>query len=525
MVTSFSQGVIRIENLAIVTSNGEVSPWQAKEIILKKWDILSQQLDNGIVLFIAGAHGTKAGNLDDFETSCETLINMVMMLHLCFDYYKSVSLFQFESKRMKEFRGVMESRNIVRKYLNIRQFVKDGITKVVDEKRLVNEIKTISPAIIVIVICYSSTLNIKFLLESCGIFSEVRMNRDMCIQSLGKILTMSAAQKMFLQTIAAPENISKRLVKITGQVGSGKTLMGIETIKMKVAHYLRLYKLTAEEGKQQLRVFIVLELGSSQELKQHLEKEYLIDITNQATIEIHNTALSSNIDMAHKFHKLKKIVDIEERKLFRHTIIMIDECCRGFLEFSLKKGISHDDRYFVEELEKSINIDYIHCYKYVYLGEIPGGSKVENVIVNDQEIIGTFLRTQRSSKQINNLTHFFERHAWPEEQTIPHFQAEDSFDGPVPQWYEINDVKEFADYAESTLSEFNDTLIIRDRFQEKEPLIEALCLKLNWKYCSRVEVTGSEASQVIIFDFSDFIYESFTRAKHNLLIVTFVGKR
>ena len=78
--TSLTQGIIRIENLAVVTSNGEVSPWQVKELIQKKWELFSQELENGTILFIAGAHGTKDGKLDEFETSCETMINLVIVL-------------------------------------------------------------------------------------------------------------------------------------------------------------------------------------------------------------------------------------------------------------------------------------------------------------------------------------------------------------------------------------------------------------------------------------------------------------
>ena len=67
----------------------------------------------------------------------------------------------------------------------------------------------------------------------------MRFNRDLCIQSRGKILTMSKVQKEFLKTMAKPENITKNFVQIEGQVGSGKTLLGIELLKMKVAHYIK----------------------------------------------------------------------------------------------------------------------------------------------------------------------------------------------------------------------------------------------------------------------------------------------
>ena len=62
-----------------------------------------------------------------------------------------------------------------------------------------------------------------------------------------------------------------------------------------------------------------------------------------------------------------------------------------------------------------------------------------------------------------------------------------------------------------------DVMVIHDYFN---PHIFNLCMKMKWKYCERKEVIGSESSVVIIYDHYHFRYESYTRAKHQLLIVT-----
>ena len=67
---------------------------------------------------------------------------------------------------------------------------------------------------------------------------------------------MSKVQKDFLELMTKAVNIIKRLVQIQGHVGSGKTLLGIEVAKMKNAFYLRKLGLTAEQGKEQIRVII-----------------------------------------------------------------------------------------------------------------------------------------------------------------------------------------------------------------------------------------------------------------------------
>ena len=85
-------------------------------------------------------------------------------------------------------------------------------TKSIDELAVLTKIKKISPQMVVMVICYSQYLEFRFLLEEKGILSELRMNRDLCLTSKGKILTMNETQKEFLQNLAKPENITKRQV-------------------------------------------------------------------------------------------------------------------------------------------------------------------------------------------------------------------------------------------------------------------------------------------------------------------------
>ena len=130
---------------------------------------------------------------------------------------------------------------------------------------------------IILLLCYSHTLDLKFLLEEHGIFAKARFNRDLCIQSRGQILTMTETQKEFLKTIAKHENVTKRIVKIDGQVGTGKTLMAIEVAKIKVSHYLRTKKWTAAEGIDKIRVIMILENGYSDVLKENLQNDLMMD--------------------------------------------------------------------------------------------------------------------------------------------------------------------------------------------------------------------------------------------------------
>ena len=134
-------------------------------------------------------------------------------------------------------------------------FINDRETNTLDEDRIVSEIRLINPQMTVMVICYSHFLDLKSLLERAGLFPTLRINRDLNILSRGQILTMNDAQKEFIETFTLKENIEKNVV-ISGPVGSGKTIMGLEALKMKQSHYMKKYGLTASECKSKFRVII-----------------------------------------------------------------------------------------------------------------------------------------------------------------------------------------------------------------------------------------------------------------------------
>ena len=68
-------------------------------------------------------------------------------------------------------------------------------------------------------------------------------------------------------------------------------------------------------------------------------------------------------------------------------------------------------------------------------------------------------------------------------------------------------------------------MIISWDAKQLDIMLVEYCSQRNWKYCHRHQVRGSEASTVIIFDFDQFSYESFTRAKHQLIVATIQDKK
>lgn len=113
-------------------------------------------------------------------------------------------------------------------------YFKDEKTKEIDEDRLVKKIRSINPQMVVMVICYIDILDLKFLLEKSGLFAQMRLNREQNIVSNGQLVTLNEIQKELFETLSVEKNLEKDAV-ITGPVGSGKTVMGLEAITMKIS--------------------------------------------------------------------------------------------------------------------------------------------------------------------------------------------------------------------------------------------------------------------------------------------------
>ena len=171
-----------------------------------------------------------------------------------------------------------------------------------------------------LIICYSHFLDLKSLLERAGLFPTMRMNRDLNILSNGQILTMNDAQKEFIETMTLEEHVEKDVI-VTGPVGSGKTLLGLEAINIKKSHYKKKYGISSSDCQNQIRVIIVIGYSDDEsQLKQQLEKS---ESHNDCSLDINTLSHRPNSE------NLTRIFQANEHyKSYKHTLILIDEIIR-----------------------------------------------------------------------------------------------------------------------------------------------------------------------------------------------------
>ena len=208
-------------------------------------------------------------------------------------------------------------RSIKIEFLNVPDFFLEIETREIDEDAFVSEIRTINPQVIIIMICYSQFLDLKFLLERSGLFPAMRMNRELNIISKGQILTMNNVQKEFIHTMADQDNVEKDVV-ITGPVGSGKTILELEGINIKKSHYKKKYGISSSDCQKKLRVIVII--GMSQEESQ-LEQQL-----DEMSKSVKDCTLDIQVEYNPNSKKLTRIIHaIEDYKSYSHTLIMLDE--------------------------------------------------------------------------------------------------------------------------------------------------------------------------------------------------------
>ena len=289
---------------------------------------------------------------------------------------------------------------------------------------------------------------------------------------------------------------------MTGPVGSGKTLLGLEAINIKKSHYKKKYGIRASDCKNKLRVIFII--GTSNEdgndnmlLKQQLEmSESLMDCT-----------LGIEMELFQDSEKLTRIFQANESyKFFKHTIIMMDEAIRS--------------RMCKVDLEDNQNVDYIYCLQYSDLFAVK--ANFQPIEVTDSTVSCNLNQRQRSSQEILDLADYLWMHQSKYLPTL-RWNFENSFTSDIPVWLKLCNPNSFFDYFKDKF--VDDDVVLIHNGPHNLNGIKEFCREQKWRCTSRKYVVGSEASVTILYDLDVIYYEYMTRAKTHLVIVTIDGKQ
>ena len=195
---------------------------------------------------------------------------------------------------------------------------------------------------------------------------------------------------------------------------------------------------------------------------------------------------------------------------FKHTLIMIDECNFTF---------SH--AYTINQMV-NFPIDYIHCNRYQDNGK-RYNKVVEEVLTTDDMISVQLMEVQRSCQEVMAFANYFEWH-YGLADSIPQFSVNISLSGKKPRWMIFKTKEDFLEFLRMILDLFQDkdTMIITEDGSESDVIAEVVN-ESNIKVVANSEVRGAEADVVFVHDIESCEYEIFTRARHELFIITYAN--
>ena len=425
--------------------------------------------------------------------------------------------------------------------INIFDFIKKRVTGTkqrnqIQEKEFIAKVREIAPNIIAICICYSHLSQVHLILEKAGILAKERLQRDIQMVTKGRSISLDETQSKLLYIMAEPDNITKTTI-IHGPEGSGKTLLALEVVKMKLSHYLMDHDLTGMKIRNQAKVRVLL-CGTYQGedrvpnlLRQLLSESK--DISDCCDLEV-QPVKDLKMSSPKEFGKsLKKILE-NHTKSYIKTIVMMDELYPGFRTEKWKdfKGLPNTD--FVLALRHAFNDGVcLGWFRKLTIKEKDFQDIMEQqgVDVLENTVFCHLRKSFRCTQELLSLTYYMLMHSPHDEElykqkSFVHLPQSLSGGGEKPLWLEVPSIEAFIHYSDNNdrlKSETNVLIIFNHDHSFDDQLISTLrgyVAKRNWRVCSSTSIMGSEASTVIIFNMKTIHFEALSRAVLQLIIVS-----
>ena len=486
-----------------VTNILKISARGLNAFLAKRLPEWTKNRSNDKILIICGAHGNPDGSLDK----------------------------QAEASDLREMKADWIKKKVVREdqveVLDIFGYLKQGVE--VDKSKFIAKVLKVNPGIIAICVCHSHLSQIHFILIEAGIISVQKLERDLQLATRGRCIELDETQRKLLFTVAKPKNICKTTI-IHGPEGSGKTILALEVLKMKLFHYMSKLNLHGIKTRNQkvIKVIVCGSYSGNDRVPALLKQLYeeADDIRDFCDFQL-KPINDLEIKGPKEFQKqLKQILDLGEKQ----TIVMMDELFPGFTTAQWKdfEGIEKTD--FVFSLRHAFS-DGI-CYgrlKRLFKKQNQFHSVMEQEGVYEEEaVIMCHLRkSYRCTQKLIDLAYYLLIHSPPEDKLYKSksfIHLPSKLQGQTPLWLDVPSVESFIDYSNNNpeLKDTKDVLVIFDPAYDGNVIqtLRGHCIGRGWKARPSSEVMGSEASIVIIFDLPKVHFESVSRAVNHLIFIT-----
>lgn len=213
------------------------------------------------------------------------------------------------------------------------------------------------PTILILAWCYSSNGDVCMALRQNAILSQMLMESDMRNMGIPSAY-LNHQQKSVLR--AAQE---KKDIVIWGPTGSGKTILAVETVKIKISNFLN----TCTQSRKKLSVYITTWYPGYDQLLDDFENKYFKSISEIADIKfcsfgqlmLEICGIDTDNDFNHlQPYLIKSCIDIANNLDTRQqTMIMIDELDPDYIHESEMKHLIYTDK--ISSVARVKHVDFV----------------------------------------------------------------------------------------------------------------------------------------------------------------------
>ena len=296
----------------------------------------------------------------------------------------------------------MAQKNIKFEFVDVNEFY-DEKDDLKEEK--LKELRAKDPSLVLICICFSETLDIRFAFEILGMFPKMRLERGLQLATKGRQIKLDATQVDLLETMAGPGNIVKTTV-LHGPEGSGKSLLAMEVLKMKLIYYMKELKIIENEKK--VRVWICGTYHGEDRVPHLLrqfntESEDIKDFCTLKVQPIKDLVMSS----PETFQRSMETMLDKDSVTYPMTIVMLDELLPGFTTDKWKdfQGIERVD--FVLVLRHAFNDGPLENELGMEAKDLQDVMEQQGVHEHEKTVFCHLRQSFRCSQELLELTYYF----------------------------------------------------------------------------------------------------------------------